>query len=107
MEGDFFDLTPDPGPMEFTGELFEWRGPAPYHYIRVPPHIADELRELSPFLTYGCGVIPVTVRIGDSEFTTSLFPKDGGYLVPIKDAIRKGEELVIGDTVGVEMAVRL
>ena len=88
-EGGQFDLAPDPGPMAFVGELFEWRGPSQYHYIRVPPDIADELRELSPLLTYGWGVIPVTVRIGESEFTTSLFPKDGGYLVPIKDKIRK------------------
>ena len=102
-----FDLAPDPGPMQFVGELFEWRGPSPYHYIRVPPDIAEELRELSPLLTYGWGVIPVTVRIGESEFTTSLFPKDGGYLVPIKDKIRKGEALVIGDEVPVELAIRL
>lgn len=102
-----FDLTPDTGPMEFVGELFEWRGPSPYHYIRVPPQISEELRELSPLLTYGWGVIPVTVRIGESEFTTSLFPKDGGYLVPIKDAIRKGEGLVIGDDVPVELAIGL
>ena len=100
-----FDLAPDPGPMQFVGELFEWRGPSPYHYIRVPPDIGEELRELSPLLTYGWGVIPVTVRIGESEFTTSLFPKDGGYLVPIKDAIRKGEGLVIGDEVAVELAI--
>jgi len=93
--------------MEFVGEMFEWRGPAPYHYIRVPADISEDLRELSPLLTYGWGVIPVTVRIGESEFTTSLFPKDGGYLVPIKDAIRRGEGLVIGDEVSVELEIRL
>ena len=36
--------------------------------------------------TYGWGVIPVVARIGDVEFETSLFPKDGGYLLPLKDA---------------------
>ena len=92
--------------MEFVGELFEWRGPSPYHYIRVPPDICDDLRELSPMLTYGWGVIPVTVRIGESEFTTSLFPKDGGYLVPVKDVVRRGEGLVLGDAVAVEMSIR-
>ena len=49
-------------------------------------------------VSYGWGVIPVTVRIGEHEFTTSLFPKDGGYLVPIKDMVRKAEGLVLGDT---------
>jgi hypothetical protein len=92
--------------MEFDGELFEWRGPAPYHFVRVPPDVSGELQELSPLVSYGWGVIPVTVRIGDQEWTTSLFPKDGGYLVPIKDAIRHAEGLVIGDTVMVELVIR-
>lgn len=91
--------------MEFIGELIEWRGPAPYHFIRVPPDVADELHALAPMLSYGWGVIPVTVRIGSSEWTTSLFPKDGGYLVPIKDRIRFAEGLVLADVVSVELAI--
>ena len=91
---------------EFPGELFEWRGPSPYHYIKVPPDVGAELQALSPLVSYGWGVIPVTVRIGEHEWTTSLFPKDGGYLVPIKDVIRKAEALVLGDSVLVEMAIR-
>jgi hypothetical protein len=38
-------------------------------------------------------------------FETSLFPKDGGYLVPIKDVVRKAEGLVLGDTVLVELTI--
>ena len=91
--------------MEFIGELIEWRGPAPYHFIRVPPDVADELHSLAPMLSYGWGVIPVTVRIGSSEWTTSLFPKDGGYLVPIKDRIRFADGLVLADVVSVELAI--
>ena len=92
---------------EFPGELFEWRGPSPYHFIAVPPRtLALSCRRVAPLVTYGWGVIPVTVRIGEHEWTTSLFPKDGGYLVPIKDAIRKAEALVLGDSVLVEMAIR-
>ena len=91
--------------MEFVGEVVEWRGPAPYHFIRVPPDVADELRSVSPMVSYGWGVIPVTVRIGQSEWTTSLFPKDGGYVVPIKDKIRLAEGLVLGDAVPVELAI--
>ncbi|HCK65553.1 MAG TPA: DUF1905 domain-containing protein, partial [Anaerolineae bacterium] len=53
----------------------------------------------SALVTYGWGVIPVTVRIGKTEFTTSLFPKDGLYLVPLKVVVRKKENLEEGDTV--------
>lgn len=94
------------GPLEFEGEIFYWRGPSPYHYIAAPPDVAAELQAVSPLVTYGWGVIPVTVRIGETTWTTSLFPKDGGYLVPIKDKIRKGEGLAVGDVVTVELTVR-
>ena len=92
--------------VEFSGELHHWRGPAPYHFIRVPEGVSEGIREVANAVSYGWGVIPVTVRIGQTRFTTSLFPKDGGYLVPIKDKVRKGEGLVLGDTVLVEMAIR-
>lgn len=82
----------------FAGVVFEWRGPAPYHFVRVPDDVAAEIRLLAPTLTYGWGVIPATVTIGSTTVTTSLFPKDGGYLVPLKDAIRKPENILIGDS---------
>jgi hypothetical protein len=93
--------------MEFdlAGELFEWRGPSPYHFIRVPEEVADAIREVANLVTYGWGVIPVTVRIGASTFTTALFPRDGGYLVPIKDRVRRAEGLALGDLVSLELAI--
>ena len=82
----------------FDAVVFEWRGPAPYYFVRVPDDVAEEIRLLAPTLTYGWGVIPATVTIGSTTVTTSLFPKDGGYLVPLKDAIRKPEDILIGDS---------
>jgi hypothetical protein len=57
-------------------------------------------------VTYGWGVIPVTVRLGQTEWKTSLFPKNGGYLVPIKDSVRKAEALGQGDVVTLRLEVR-
>jgi len=91
--------------LEFAGELYSWRGPAPYHFIKVPEEACVALRQMSPFVSYGWGVIPVSVRIGESVFETSLFPKDGRYVVPIKDVVRNAEGLVLGDIVTVELAV--
>ena len=92
--------------IEFAGELYYWRGPSPYHFITVPEDVCVGLRAISAVVTYGWGMIPVKVRIGTSEFETSLFPKDGGYVVPIKDVVRKAEELADGDTVTVKLAIR-
>jgi hypothetical protein len=91
--------------LEFTGELWYWRGPSPYHFITVPEEEGRELQAASTLVSYGWGMIPVTARIGQAEFTTSLFPKDGSYVVPVKDVVRKGESLEVGDTVAVRLAV--
>lgn len=89
----------------FTGTLVYWRGPSPFHFIPVPPPQAAEIGFLAPAVTYGWGVIPVRVRVGRTDFTTSLFPKDGGYLVPVKDAVRRAEGLSVGDVVRVQLAI--
>lgn len=73
----------------FTGRLIEWRGPSPYYFVPVPDEESAAIREVAAIATYGWGVIPVEALIGGIAFETSLFPKDGGYLLPLKDAVRK------------------
>ena len=90
----------------FAGELWYWRGPSPYHFISVPPDAARTIHAISSAVTYGWGMIPAEVRIGDSVWSTALWPKDGGYVVPIKDRYRKAERLVLGDVVAVQLVVR-
>ena len=101
-----FAIELDTMQFEFAGELWYWRGPSPYHFITVPEEACAGLRAVSGVVSYGWGMIPVSVRIGDSAFETSLFPKDGGYVLPIKDAVRKGEGLADGDTATVKLAIR-
>lgn len=62
---------------------------------------------MASLVTYGWGAIPVTVRIGETAWTTSLFPRNGRYVVPLKDAVRKVEDLALGDTVDVELIIQL
>jgi hypothetical protein len=85
--------------LEFEGEVFHWRGPSPYYFVAVPDPMCDDLRVAARDVSYGWGVIAVTVRIGATTWTTSLFPKDGGYLVPLKDRVRAAEEIAQGDVV--------
>jgi Domain of unknown function (DUF1905) len=93
--------------LVFAGRVIEWRGPSPYYFVPVPDEESAEVREVAAMATYGWGVIPVEARIGEVTFATSLFPKDGGYLLPLKDAVRKHQGLSAGDDVTVEMTVRL
>ncbi|MET7481744.1 DUF1905 domain-containing protein [Streptomyces sp. NPDC005538] len=91
----------------FTGRVIEWRGPSPYYFVPVPDEESADIREVATMASYGWGVIPVEARIGEVGFTTSLFPKDGGYLLPLKTAVRKPQGLAADDEVTVEMTVRL
>ena len=91
--------------LEFSGPMYEWRGPAPYHFVAVPEDEVDQIRETAAFVTYGWGMIPATVRIGKTSWYTALWPKDGRYIVPLKAAIRKAEKLNLGDVVQVRLTI--
>ena len=91
--------------LEFTGEVWFWRGPSPYHFVTVPGEESGALKAASSLVTYGWGMIPVAARIGSTEWTTSLFPKDGAYIVPLKDRVRSAEGLEVGDVVTVRLVV--
>jgi hypothetical protein len=93
--------------VTFTGEVWFWKGPAPWYFVTVPDEQCADLEGTSAFVSYGWGMIPVTARIGGTEWTTSLFPRDGGYVVPVKARVRKAEGVEAGDTVTVALAVDL
>jgi len=86
----------------FDSEVIEWRGPAPYFFVAMPESDSAELKEAARSLIYW-GQVPVQVVIGDTEFSTALFPKDGRYMVPLKAAVRKAEGLDEGDVVSVTL----
>lgn len=89
--------------LKFKGSLITWRGPSPFYFIPIPQAQSKKIKALAAQLTYGWGVIPVSGKIGKTEFTTALIPKDGTYLVPIKNLVRLGENL----EVGIETAVQI
>jgi hypothetical protein len=91
--------------LQFTDLIWHWKGPAPFHFVTVPEEECVDLAEASSIVSYGWGMIPVTARIGGTEWKTSLFPKEGRYIVPLKDAVRKAEGLSIGDRVTIRLLV--
>ena len=93
--------------LTFSGKLFQWRGPAPFFFITISDEESGKIKAISHMVTYGWGVIPVTVRIGETEYKTSLFPKDGKYLVPVKADIRKAEAIEEGDDVGIKVTIQI
>ena len=91
--------------LEFTGTIWYWKGPAPWYFVTVPEPQCRDLRAIARAVTYGWGMIPADVRIGTTRWTTSLFPKDGSFVVPIKTSVRRAEDLHEGDSVTVHLEI--
>jgi hypothetical protein len=91
--------------LAFTAEMWFWRGPAPFHFVTVPEQHCPAIVEASAVVSYGWGMIPVSARIGATEWDTAMWPKDGGYILPIKTAVRRAEGLELGDAVPIRVLV--
>ena len=91
--------------VKFQGVMIEWRGPSPFYFVPIPEEPSKEIKAIAAQLTYGWGVIPVLGKIGKTDFSTALIPKDGLYYLPIKNAVRFAEELEVGSEVSVSINV--
>ncbi len=91
--------------FEFTGEIIYWRGPAPFLFVPVPDVPSQNIKAIANAVSYGWGVIPVQASLGNTTWKTSLFPKDGHYLVPIKMLVQKAEQIGVGDQVTIQIRV--
>ncbi len=91
--------------LRFSGEVWYWRGPAPWFYVTVPEEDAAAIHSIAAEVTYGWGVIPAEVRIGATRYTTSLVPKEGGYRGGIKKVVQDAEQIDVGDTVEIELTI--
>jgi hypothetical protein len=99
-----------------TTKLWIWssdKAPASWHFLTIGGeaaaaiHATALMRRLEGGRRRGWGSLKVKARIGDSEWDTSIFPdkQSGGWLLPVKAAVRKAEGLVAGDMVSVRVRV--
>ena len=90
--------------FEFEGPVVEWRGPSPYYFVSIPEEESADIKFAAKGIEYW-GQVPVVVRISHTEFTTALFPKDGRYLIPLKDAVRKSAGIEVDEVLAVALNV--
>jgi len=95
-----------PVQFSFETQVIYWRGPSPFFFAPTPADQVAELRRVAKAVTYGWGMLPVAARIGEVAFTTSLFPKDDTYLLPIKAAVRRKANITAGDLIAVDLAIQ-
>jgi hypothetical protein len=106
---------PQGGTWHFTGPLWQWRGKAKdgspsstaWHFITITGDVADAVRAAAPGRSAAWGSVYVTVSIGKTRWQTSLFPSKeaGGWLLPVKAAVRKAERIAEGDEVQVTLSI--
>lgn len=93
-----------------TAELWLWtsdKAPASWHFLTIEGEAAEAIhalalmRRLENGRRRGWGAIKVRATIGDTCWDTSIFPykSSGGWLLPVKAAVRKAEGLAAGDDI--------
>ena len=92
--------------LQFTAQLWEYKGEAPWVFVTLPVEDADVIAERVPNRR-GFGSVKVMVVIGESEWSTSVFPdkESGSFVMPVKRAIRDAEGLSIGDPVEITIVI--
>lgn len=90
--------------FQFEGPVVEWRGPAPFYFVAIPEEESADIKFAAKGMEYW-GQVPVMVRLGETEFTTALFPKDGSYLLPLKDVVRRSAGIEVDQVVAVALSV--
>jgi hypothetical protein len=91
--------------IAFTGKVIHWRGPAPFYFIPLPDDQVGEVRWAARIASYGWGCVPVEASANRLMFRTALFPKDGGYMLPLKAEVRKKLAIELGDIVAITMQI--
>ena len=93
--------------ITFTSRLWVWKGEGSrWFFVTVPEEEAAEIKARAFSLPRGFGSVRVDAMIGDVVWRTSVFPQNsGGYLLPVKAAVRKQAGLSEGDEVTVELTI--
>ncbi|MEQ8842019.1 MAG: DUF1905 domain-containing protein [Acidimicrobiales bacterium] len=93
--------------FSFSSELTEWdaRDDISMALVSVPIDISEDIRDME-LPRRGFGSVPVRVRLGTSEWRTSIFPsKTGEYVLPVKQPVRKKEKIGLGDVGNFEIDI--
>lgn len=92
----------------FHAELWLYPGEAGWHFLTLPPDVADDIAEQSEAGNKAFGSVKVAVEIGGHRWETSIFPdnKMGSYLLPVKKAVRDKARIRAGDAVDVRLELQ-
>lgn len=90
--------------FDFDAVTWEWTGKGAWTFVTLPEETAQDIRWFSG-PRRGFGSVRVEATIGSSRWRTSIFPdrKRNSFLLPLKAAVRKTENIRTGSTVHVSL----
>lgn len=94
--------------IETTGPLVKWSGDkASWFFVILTGDVVGEIHYAAMGRTGGFGSVKVRATIGDTTWETSVFPskESGGFVLPVKAAVRKAESITEGDTVSLTLHI--
>jgi Domain of unknown function (DUF1905) len=91
----------------FTATLWMYQGKGAWHFLTIPKDAADEIRFFNASAK-GFTPLKVTATIGSTTWKTAIFPdsKSGSFVLVVKLAVRKTENLKAGDNVTATVTVK-
>lgn len=93
--------------FRFSAPVWLYEGPASWYFVSLPEDCADEIADLADGQTRGFGSVRVSVRVGETSWTTSVFPDKARntYVLPIKKSVRTAENLADGTLAQIELGI--
>ena len=86
---------------KIRAKVWLYPGMGGWHFANLKPKQSAEIKVRFATAARGFGSLPVSVKIGATEWRTSIFPDrtSGTYLFAIKAEVRKKERIAAGDTI--------
>ena len=85
----------------FEAQLWADEGPGAWHFLTLPAELTEEIKAVRS----ANAARRVEAQVGESRWSTALFPHDDAYVLPVKADVRRRETLAVGDRIKASIEV--
>jgi hypothetical protein len=93
---------------DMTAEVWRSDGPGDRYFVTLPDDVAQAVREKFGGSHQAVGSLPVSVALGRSIWSTSLYADHdaNSYVIAIKDDVRRRELVREGQVISLRFAIK-